>query len=80
MRPKPKNTSAGEAQYLQLVPLLRLWILLLVLAVPFFMVCADRLEALERSGALGTVVADLLFPVMILGYAVLLVFLKQRKI
>jgi hypothetical protein len=58
----------------------RLWPALLVLAVPFIMVCADCLEALERSGRWGAYLAGMLLPASITGYLALVVVLKQRRI
>ncbi len=58
----------------------RLWMVLLVLALPFFSVCADYFEALERTGALGAFIADSLLPASVLGYMVLVFVFKKRKI
>ncbi len=58
----------------------RVWVLLLLLAVPFFVVSAHYFESLERSGPERAVLADALFSASISGYVVLLAFLKQRKI
>ncbi len=58
----------------------RLWIVLLVLAVPFFAICFDYFETLERSGTLGAIVADIALPASLIGYIMLLVTLKRRKI
>lgn len=62
------------------VPLPRLWMVLLVLAVPFIVVCADCLESLERSGSWGAVMAPPLLPSSVIGYLVLVFSLKQRNI
>jgi len=58
----------------------RLWMVLLILAVPFFAVCVDYFEVLEQSGPGGAVIADISLPASIMGYAVLIVILKQRNI
>jgi hypothetical protein len=58
----------------------RLWIVLLLLAVPFFAICVDYFETLERSGTLGAIVADIALPASLIGYMMLLVALKRRKI
>jgi hypothetical protein len=58
----------------------RLWVVLLVLAVPFFAICFDYFETLERSGTLGAIVADISLPASLIGYMMLLVVLKKRKI
>ncbi len=58
----------------------RLWIIFLVLAIPFFSVCADYFEVLERSGALGAVIADMSLPALSVGYVALVIVLKKRKI
>lgn len=62
------------------VPLPRLWMILLILAFPFLAICTDYFEALERSGTVGAIVADMLMPVSIISYTVLLYVLKKRKI
>ncbi len=58
----------------------RLWVVLLALAVPFFAICVDYFETLERSGTLGAIVADIALPASLIGYMMLLVALKKRKI
>jgi hypothetical protein len=58
----------------------RLWMVLLVLFFPFFAFCAHYFEALERTGTIGAILADTLFPATIIGYIVLLCTLKKRKI
>ncbi len=58
----------------------RLWMVLLILALPFFSICADYFEALERTGALGAFIADSLLPASVLGYIVLVFVFKKRKI
>lgn len=58
----------------------RLWLILLVLALPFFGISAHYFEVLERSGALGALIADTMFPAMLVGYLVLLYMLKQHRI
>jgi hypothetical protein len=58
----------------------RLWVVLLVLALPFFAICVDYFEALERSGTMGAIIADISLPASLIGYMVLLVVFKKRKI
>lgn len=62
------------------VPLPRLWMALLVLALPFFAISADYFESLERTGTAGAIIADATFSAMLVGYLVLLFVLKQRRI
>ncbi len=58
----------------------RLWMILLVLAVPFIGICAIFFETLERSGTAGAIIADTLMPATFIGYMVLLYRLKQHRI
>lgn len=58
----------------------RLWLILLVAAVPLFMICAKCLEALEKTGSMGAIIAGMLMNVSIIAYAALLYILKKRKI
>ncbi len=58
----------------------RLLLFLLVLALPlFFIISADYFELLERSGPVGAVIADMVLPVMIVGYLALLLFLLKKS-
>jgi len=58
----------------------RLWMVLLVFFYPFFIICANYFEALERTGKIGTVIADTCFQPTIVAYIVILWMLKKRKI
>ena len=57
----------------------RLWIIVLALAIPFFLICSTYLEALERTGTVGAMLADMLLSVTIVGYLVFIFMLKTRK-
>lgn len=72
--------SQGSDMSNSLVVVPRLWFILLVLAFPFFAICFDYFETLERSGTLGAIVADISLPASLIGYMMLLVVLKKRKI
>ena len=62
------------------VRLYRLWMVLLVLALPFiFIMSADYFESLERSGTFGAIIADTMLPAMIVSFFVLLYVLKQDR-
>ncbi len=62
------------------VRLHRLWMVLLVLALPFFFITtADYFEAMERSGTFGALIADMMLPAMIVSFFVLLYVLKQSR-
>ena len=58
----------------------RLWMILLVLFFPFFVICTHYFEALERTGTIGALVADTFFQPTIVAYIVILWMLKKRKI
>ena len=58
----------------------RLWMVLLILFSPFFIICAHYFEALERTGKIGAIVADTCFQPTIVAYIVILWMLKKRKI
>ncbi len=57
-----------------------LWLVLLILALPFIYVSENYFEALERTGPVGAVVADVAMPAVIIGYLALLYVLKKRKL
>lgn len=73
-RPRFSEVPSG------LLVLPRLWLILMVLAFPFFNVCAHYFGALERSGPVGAMIAGSLLSATITGYIVLVVILKKRKI
>ncbi len=78
---KLKRAYGSESQVLPLVQLFppRLWMVLLVLAFPFFGVCAHYFEALEQTGAAGAFIADTLLPASALAYLALVFALKKRR-
>ncbi len=49
-------------------------------AYPFFLLAAKYFEALERTGAIGAFIADMLMPATMIGYVVLIFVLKKRAI
>ncbi len=59
---------------------LRLWMILLILALPFFNLSVPYFEALERTGTIGAIIADTTFSALLVCYVVLLCILKQRRI
>ncbi len=58
----------------------RLWKILVVLAVPFIIISSNYFEALERTGMHGAYIADVLLPVTIIGYIILIYLLRKREI
>jgi drug/metabolite transporter (DMT)-like permease len=58
----------------------RFWKVLVVLAVPFIIMSSNYFEALERTGIIGAYIADLLQPVTIIGYFILIFMLRKREI
>ena len=75
------NRPASVYQSIDLTVLRpRLWMVLLVLFFPFFVICAHYFEALERTGTVGAIVADTFFQPAIVGYIAILWILKKRKI
>ncbi len=75
-----KTESQGGTLSSGAVAAPRLWIILLVLALPFFSICVDYFEALEQTGTLGATIADTTLPAFLVGYVVLVVVLKKRRI
>ncbi len=62
------------------LPRPRLWMVLLILALPFIIVSENYFEALERTGPAGAVIADVTMPAVIIGYLALVSVLKKRKL
>jgi hypothetical protein len=62
------------------VPLPRLWMIMVVLAVPFFVNSAIFFESWERSGTAGAIIADMVMPTSIISYLLLLYALKKRSL
>ncbi len=58
----------------------RLWKVLVVLALPLIVICANYAEALEHTGIIGAYFADMLLPVAIIGYIVLIFVLRHKEI
>ncbi len=58
----------------------RLWKVLVVLTLPFIVLCANYGEALEQTGNIGAYFADMLLPVAIIGYVVLIFVLRHKEI
>lgn len=58
----------------------RIWKVLIALALPFIMFCADYCEALERTSVLYAHIADILLPIAIIGYIVLVITLRNREV
>ncbi len=58
----------------------RLWKVLVVLALPFIVVSANYGETLEHTGMIGAYFADMMLPVAVIGYIVLIVVLRQKEI
>ncbi len=73
-----QSRDSQSADFTILYP--RLWKVLVVLAVPFLMISSEYFEALERTGMIGAYIADLLLPVTIIGYIILIYMLKRREI
>ncbi len=64
------------------IPMLmpRIWKVLIALALPFTVFCADYCESLERTSVLGAYIADILLPMAIIGYIVLVLTLRNRDV
>lgn len=58
----------------------RMWIIMIACAVPFLIISFNFFEALERTGTMGAIIADMLMPATTIAYVVLLFVLKSRKI
>ncbi len=76
------TTGTQEGDYLPATSaaLPRVWMILLVLALPFFVICADYFESLEHSGMVEAIIADISLPASVIGYSLLVLTLKRRKI
>jgi hypothetical protein len=70
--------SSPAIDFAAFVP--RLWMVMLAFAVPFFIISADYFEALERTGAIGAFIADILMPATNIAYGAAIGILKSRKI
>jgi hypothetical protein len=58
----------------------RLWMIMIPLFVPYLIISFNYFLALERTGAIGAFMADMLMPVTNIAYVVLIFKLKSRKI
>jgi hypothetical protein len=58
----------------------RLWMILILLAVPFFSTAVYYFEAFERTGPVGAFLAAPLLSATFLGYVSLILVLKKRKL
>lgn len=58
----------------------RIWKVLIAFALPFIVFCANICEALERTSVLGAYIADILLPLAVIGYIVLVITLRNREV
>ena len=58
----------------------RLWMVMLVLAIPFLIVTSRFFEAWEGSGERWAFLADMLLPALNIAYVAMIVVLKRKKI
>ncbi len=58
----------------------RLWMIMIVFAVPFLIISFNYFEALERTGTIGAIIADMLMPATNIAFLVFIGILKSRKI
>ena len=58
----------------------RIWKIMIAGAYPFLIFAAKYFEALEGTGTMGAFLADMLMPATLIGYCVLIVVLKQRRL
>lgn len=74
------NRSQGHRSMNAAILIPRLWMILSALALPFFIICTNYFEAMEKTGARGAAIADILLPVIITGYITFIFVLKTRRI
>jgi hypothetical protein len=58
----------------------RLWMILLALAIPLFIICSNYFETWERTGTMGAIMADMLLSATVTSYFALTFILKTRRI
>jgi hypothetical protein len=58
----------------------RIWKIMIAGAYPFLITTAKCFEALEGTGRMGAFIADMLMPATLIGYGVLIVVLKKRRL
>jgi hypothetical protein len=58
----------------------RLWMIMILFAVPFFIISFNYFLALESTGPIGAFFADTLMPATNIAYVMLIFILKSRKI
>ncbi len=73
-----QHQDSQSTGYSILIP--RIWKVLIALALPFIVFCANYCEALERTSVLGAYIADILLPMTIIGYIVLVITLRNREV
>jgi hypothetical protein len=58
----------------------RIWKIMIAAAYPFFLLAASYFESLERTGAAGAFIADVLMPATMICYVAFIFVLKKRAI
>lgn len=71
-----QSSSSADAA----IPIPRLWMIMTALAIPFFIISLNYFEALEKTGPMGALIADMLLPSTDIAYVILIFVLKNRKI
>jgi hypothetical protein len=74
------NQSRGSSAMNIAAFIPRVWMIMIPLAVPYLIISFNYFLALERTGAIGAFIADMLMPVTNIAYVVLIFKLKSRKI
>ena len=78
---RPQHNQSQDSSAMNIAAFFpRLWMIMIPLAVPFLIISFNYFLALERTGAIGAFIADMLMPVTNIAYVVLIFKLKSRKI
>jgi hypothetical protein len=75
-----QNQSQGSSALNVAAFIPRIWMIMIPLFVPYLIISFNYFLKLERTGAMGAFIADMLMPVTNIAYVVLIFKLKSRRI
>jgi hypothetical protein len=78
-RPQQEQSQGSSAVNIAaFIP--RLWMVMIPFSIPFLIMTFNFFVAMERTGMIGAIIADMLMPAINIAYVALIFILKSRKI
>jgi hypothetical protein len=78
---RPQQNQSQDSSAINVAAFIpRVWMIMIPLFVPYLIISFNYFLKLERTGAMGAFIADMLMPVTNIAYVVLIFKLKSRRI